>query len=402
MKILFLSNWHPFPPKNGSELRIYYLLAALAEKHQVTLLDLHEPGSRPSEAQPLSGIRVRSLPRRAYRPTSPQAIAGLFSPIPRALVDTHLVEMEALIRQELRENDYDLVVASQLAMAAYHHLFAHVPSIFEEVELGIYRSKQEQAGGFLGRWRHRISWFKLSAYLRQIVPRFAACTVVSERERGYLQELVRDQQPIEIVPNGIDMATYREVEELGWETPTLIYTGSLKYFANFDAMSWFVSEVFTLIRQEIPSVRLLVTGDPGGRSLQSIAGVQLTGYVEDVRPLIASADVSVVPLRLGGGTRLKVLEAMALGTPVASTRKGAEGLDVEAGRHLLVADEPSDFAVAVVRLLAERALRDRLASHALQLVSEKYDWPVLLPRFVALVERVAQTLPVPALGGVGS
>ncbi len=145
-----------------------------------------------------------------------------------------------------------------------------------------------------------------------------------------------------------------------------------------------------------------MTGDPGGRSLQSIAGVQLTGYVEDVRPLIASADVSVVPLRLGGGTRLKVLEAMALGTPVASTRKGAEGLDVEAGRHLLVADEPSDFAVAVVRLLAERALRDRLASHALQLVSEKYDWPVLLPRFVALVERVAQTLPVPALGGVGS
>jgi glycosyltransferase involved in cell wall biosynthesis len=117
--------------------------------------------------------------------------------------------------------------------------------------------------------------------------------------------------------------------------------------------------------------------------------VTLTGFVDDVRPLIAQSWISVVPLHTGGGTRLKILEAMALGTPVVATSKGAEGLDVQSGRHLLIADTPEAFAQSAIRLLKEPELRRQLAKSAYQLIREKYDWAVVIPRFLALTERVA-------------
>jgi glycosyltransferase involved in cell wall biosynthesis len=136
-------------------------------------------------------------------------------------------------------------------------------------------------------------------------------------------------------------------------------------------------------------VQFTITGDHANLPLPPADRVTLTGFVDDVRPLIAAAGVSVVPLRVGGGTRLKILEAMALRTPVVTTSKGAEGLDVQPGEHLLIADTPEAFAAASLRLLQEPGLRQRLADNAYRLVAEKYDWAVTMPRFLELVERVA-------------
>jgi glycosyltransferase involved in cell wall biosynthesis len=133
-----------------------------------------------------------------------------------------------------------------------------------------------------------------------------------------------------------------------------------------------------------------ITGDHADLPLPPADNLALTGFVDDVRPLIASAWVSLVPIRVGGGTRLKILEAMALGTPVVATSKGTEGLDAKHGEHLLIADSPEAFAEAVIRLLQEPGLRRRLADKAYQLVQERYDLAALIPRFLDLVERVAQ------------
>jgi glycosyltransferase involved in cell wall biosynthesis len=173
------------------------------------------------------------------------------------------------------------------------------------------------------------------------------------------------------------------------EPNTLIFTGSFRYHANYEAMVWFLQEVFPLVLAQKPEVQLTITGDHAGKTLPMLENVNLVGFVDDVQSLIASSWVSVVPLLVGGGTRLKILEAMALCTPVVSTTKGAEGLNIQHGEDILIADTPEAFAKAVIRLLRDRDLREKLAGNAYRLVADEYNWPVIMPRFLELVEDVA-------------
>jgi glycosyltransferase involved in cell wall biosynthesis len=154
-------------------------------------------------------------------------------------------------------------------------------------------------------------------------------------------------------------------------------------------MDWFLREIYPRVQARVPDVCLEITGDHADLPLPPATNVVRTGRVDDIRPLVAGATASLVPIRLGGGTRLKILEAMALDTPVIATAKGAEGLDVRHDEHLLIADTPEDYARAVVRVLVEPGLRERLTRNARLLVRAKYDWEVVLPDFQSLCESVA-------------
>ena len=388
-RILFLSRWFPYPPDNGSKLRIYNLLRGLAQQHDVTLIAFaDQPMINPSPALMALCTDVHVVARRTYNPASARALLGFLSPVPRVIIDTYVPFMTECIQRELDSGRYDLVIASEWATAAYWRAFHELPAIFEDVELGIFEALKAYASTPLHRLRHQLTLFKLRFYLRRIVPHFGACTVVSEAEDALLRRTVPGYSSIEVIPNCVNLADYQDV----CETPqpnTLIFTGSFRYFANHDAMVWFLREVYPRIRAQVLTVRLSITGDHANLPLPPVDNVTLTGFVDDVRPLIASTCVSLVPMRLGGGTRLKILEAMALRTPVVATSKGAEGLAVQHDKHLLIADTPEAFAEAVVRLLKEPGLRKRLADNAYQLVREKYDWAVVMPRFLNLVERVA-------------
>ena len=179
---------------------------------------------------------------------------------------------------------------------------------------------------------------------------------------------------------------------LAWpssQPDVLVFNGSLTYSANYDAMRWFLAEVYPRVRAQVPGVSLTITGSTQGVDLAGLAlddTVRLTGFVEDVRIPVAEANLCVVPIRQGGGTRLKILEAMALGTPVVATSKGAEGLDITDGKHLLLADEPETFARRTVAVLGNPALRHDLTANARRLVEERYDWAAIGQRFVDLVE----------------
>src|SRR3989304_6090235 len=144
-------------------------------------------------------------------------------------------------------------------------------------------------------------------------------------------------------------------------------------------MVWFLEEVYPLIQAQVPDLSLTITGDHADLPLPPASNVTLTGVVDDIRPLIASSSVSLVPLQAGGGTRLKILEAMALGVPVVSTLKGAEGLEIRSGEHLLIADTPEAFAENVIRVLRDPALRKGITDRARRMVEEKYDWAVVMP-----------------------
>ncbi len=389
MRILFLSAWYPDPPDNGSKMRIFNLLRGLSQQHEVSLIAFADQGPiTPSPRIKALCSEIHIVRKRPYNPSSQRALLGFFSLTPRVIVDTYNPDMAIQIQRQLEDNPPDLILASQWQTAAYWQCFNERPAMFEEVEVGIYEAKIANAPTMLHRLRHRLPLLKLRYYLRELLPHFQVSTVVSKTEETYLRRLVPDYRNIEVIPNCIDLAEYQQIS-LEPDPNTMVFTGSLRYFANHDAMVWFLGEVYGRVKAQVVDVQLTIMGDHANMPLPPAEDVALTGLVEDVRPLVASSWVSVVPIRLGGGTRLKILEAMALRTPVVTTTKGAEGLEMEHDVHLLIGDTPETFADAVIRLLKDPSLRQRLTGNAYQLVREKYHWGVVMPHFLELIEHAA-------------
>lgn len=393
MRILFLSRWFPYPPDNGSKIRVFNVLKQLSIDHEIDLVSFRESADQVDD-RTVGALReycsdVRVVPYRHFRPSSPRALLGLLSSQPRSLADTFSAEMRAAVEDALARRGCDLLVASQIGMAPYALALKGVPALLEELELSVYRDAISASPGGIRRLRPLLTWLKLRAYVRRILPRFIACTVVSKRERENLRSVAPDYASVEIVPNAVDLERYDA--DFGTPVPnTLVFSGALTYSANCDAAGHFLADVYPRIRQTIPAVTLRVTGRTDGVDLGSLPrreGVEYTGYVEDIRPVIAQSWASVVPLRIGGGTRLKILESMALGTPVISTSKGAEGLDVSDGENILIADEPREFADKAVDLLRSPQLRGRLAAGGLELVAREYDWKPVGRTLRKLIER---------------
>jgi len=394
VRILFLSAWFPYPPDNGSRLRISNLLAGLAEKHQVDLVTFCDRADWQKGAKILhrhcSTIRV--VPWKPFRPDSPRALVGFLSLTPRSLLYTHSPQMEQAIREELQRQRYDLVIASEITMAVYWQVFTPVPAILDDLELGALAVKPGPRSMNLHRLRRMLTWTKARRYVARLLSHFRACTVVSAEEQALVLKAAPDYPGVVVLPNCIEGAHYADiVTEPQWGQ--LIFPGALSYEANYDAVCFFLREIYARIREKTPEAALVITGRHNGVPWPPFplpGPVQLTGWVEDVRPWIASSWAMVVPLRQGSGTRIKILESLALGTPVVSTHKGAEGLAVVDGQHLLLADSPGAFAGAVRRLLCQPALRQRLVEQGRALVREHYDWQVVMPTFLQLVERVTQ------------
>jgi len=385
MRVLFLSAWFPHPPSNGSRLRVNALLRALARQHEVQLLAFADQAdvdpTAPAMRELCTSLQV--FPRIPFDPSSGR-LAWL-SLQPRSLATMFSAPMAHAVAHCART--CDVVVASQLACAAYAPWFGEAPALFEEVELGALHGQVAQ-GPAIARWRTSLMWAKHRRYLRRLLRRFAACTVVSEPERALLATVVDDRRVIHVLPNGVVVP-----DRDGPSAPrpdTVIFTGSFRYHPNHEAMRWFVAEVWPRVLRQRPTARLVITGDHGDLPLPPAQQVERTGLVDDVRPLLGASWLAVAPIFAGGGTRLKILESMAAGTPVVATSKGAEGIDAIAGEQLLIADDPAGFAAHVVRLLTDAALRARLSSAGRRLVAERHDWRLLGPRFEALVRSIAE------------
>ena len=396
MDILFVSTWFPFPPDNGSRIRIRYLLRALAEEHQVHLAAFGPAADEAGFDTALRSCcaRVNTIQRDQFRRDRRKAILGYLSRRPRDVVSTHSSEMAKLVQEALRRHQYDVIVASCAQVAPYVVAARGVPCILEEHNfMTAWMDEQYHAQRLpLRRAARWLTWQKCRHYERWLYPQFDACSMVSERDRQALLATVPAYRGLaEVIPNGVDLRWNRR--GIAQPAPdTLVYNGALTYLANADAMWFFLTEVMPLIRAQRPKATFKITGSTDGVDLTRLPlgkHVTLTEYLDDVRPTVAGSWVCVVPLRVGGGTRLKILEAMALGTPVVSTSKGAEGLEVVSERDILIADNPGQFAAQTVRLLQDRTLRERLARAGRALVEAKYGWQQIGRRFCSLVQRVA-------------
>jgi glycosyltransferase involved in cell wall biosynthesis len=379
MKVLFLSSWFPYPPDNGSRIRIFNLIKQLSREHDITLLSFSRDGEVAEER--LKMMRrycstVQAVPLAPFRPTSFRSILGFFSLRPRSFVDKYSRRMQGLVERIRREGDFSVVIASQLDTAPYAVTLDGLPRVFEEVELATLREQYTSQSRVGRRLRYGLMWWKTRRFTAHLLRQFDGCTVVSQQERANVLSIAPNCRHVVVVPNGVDLDRYKG--HFGAPEPgTLVFPGALTYGANLDAIEFFLRKVFPLVKARWPEVILRITGKTDGVPVDRLPldeSVILTGYLDDVRPAVAQSWACVVPLRVGGGTRLKILEAMALGTPVVSTSKGAEGLEATRGEDILIADTPAEFADAVLRLLDDRALRARLAVNGRRLVESQYGW----------------------------
>jgi glycosyltransferase involved in cell wall biosynthesis len=232
-----------------------------------------------------------------------------------------------------------------------------------------------------------VQWARLKRYEADTCRRADRVVVASEPDRQAIHAIASDVDA-RVVPNGVDLDEYSRYD--GPTTPfDMVFTGKMDYRPNVDAMLWFCREVLPLIQRQYPNTSLAIVGQrPHAKLAQlgELPGVRLTGWVEDIRPFIAGAAVYVAPLRVGGGTRLKLMQAMAMGACVVSTPLGAEGFPLVHGRQLMLAETPQEFAQAVVTLLGDPVMRERLGQRARTFVQESYGWDALVPRLEMLYE----------------
>jgi polysaccharide biosynthesis protein PslH len=376
VRLLVLSSWFPNPPVNGSKLRAWHLLQELARRHEISLLSFAERDeAAPADLAALATLcaDVRVVPGNPHKPEKPLDWRGYFGEMPRSYAQTFSPIM--LAHAAAGAARAEAVIAFQVGTALYLNSHIQVPTIFDEAEVTTIRDGVSSGpAGAIQRWRRRLTWRKYAAFTKQLVAASSRTTVVSDVERAALGEAGCDLSRVDVLPNGV-AGEYLDISE-NKLPDSLIYSGSMTYGPNLDAVSFFVSDIYPRIREVRPHVSFTVTGGHAGVPLEPLAreGVVFTGFVEQIARHVARSTISVVPLRRGGGTRLKILEAMALGTPVVATSKGAEGLEVRHEEHLLLADDAESFARCVVDLLDDPARASRLAANARRLIAERYTW----------------------------
>ncbi|MDX1614263.1 MAG: glycosyltransferase family 4 protein [Candidatus Promineifilaceae bacterium] len=393
-RVLVLSTWNPFPPTNGSRIRAYHLIRALASKYDVTLLAFAghangEPFTEPRRDWP--GLKIFPVMADPYRHVVRSRPIRYLSPIPLSYWRSS--HMSAVVEETMAKGSFELQVA--LGIPAARHLRDYSTPTIVDVDTSLsfaLRERYQAATGSLRRLATWLSWAKAAWLERRILRPVAACTVVARHERPYLQRLVGNAVQVKVSPNGVDCYNYQP--QFADKVPNrLIYNGALTYDVNFEAMRYFLAAVYPRIRRHEPDVELYITGRTDGVTLSSLAlddSVHLTGFVDEIGDVVGRSTVAIAPIWEGGGTRIKILEAMALGTPVVSTSKGAEGLMVEPEEEILLADDADRFASQTIRLLNNPELRMRVAQRARRLVERHYDWRDVGEAFCQLIEQVAE------------
>jgi glycosyltransferase involved in cell wall biosynthesis len=358
------------------------MIDELSRRHSVSLLTTHPPADKPADLAARLPVCARidsipyALPKQGTTRFALAVARSWASPYPADLWRWRIPTVRARIRQRMMEG-VDLCVADFLVAMPNLPADAAVPVVLFEhnVEYMIWKQLHDVEKR---RWRRALlalEWRKMRRCEAKACARAGLTVAVSEADRTLLTACAPGAD-IRAIPTGVDTSYFHPNGAV--EAPsTLVFTGSMDWYPNEDAIMYFMDAILPEVRREVPGVSLAIVGrDPTDRLrvAAAAAGVRVTGTVADVRPYVAEASVYVVPLRVGGGTRLKIFEALAMGKAVVSTRVGAEGLPIVSDRHFLQADGPAAFARAVISLLKDPARRRALGMAGRSLVEERYSW----------------------------
>lgn len=399
MKILVVDQLVPYPPTDGGKIRIFNLLKYLSRDHEVSFLSLFKPSEEEDNgANYLKKFcaRVELVARPQYRKQEYRwrQLRGLLKgESPRNEI-FWVEEMADKIRTLTEKEEFAIVDIQRPNMAPYIKAISPTSGCRKILTLHDVPYIQYRRMVSVERdWsaKRRLLFMDLLFSKRTILKyarRFDKCIMVSEHDGDTLKRAAPDID-VAVVPNGVDATAYRLLTSQS-VAPVLLFAGRMNYHPNVDGAIFFCREIFPLIKQQIPDAKLLIVGSGPRDSVQALASedITVTGFVESVVPYYQQALVSVVPLRSGSGTRLKILESMALGRPVVSTTLGCEGLKVTQEENILVADTPTDFVTQTVRLLRDESLRQRLITNGRNLVEGTYDWQVITGQLLHLYTEI--------------
>jgi polysaccharide biosynthesis protein PslH len=402
MKILFLTPQRPFPPQQGTQIRIFHLLKALAGPHQIDLLSFARRGEAIELTSPLRQLCGRMtllpVPRRGRARRLLQFLSSSLPDVARRLEAN---VFGTAIRQLVPSGHYDVIQVEGIEMARYFPLIKavspRVAIVFDNhnAEYVI----QERAAAVDARRPATWPGALYSMVQTRRLKRYEAwaCTyadtvlAVSNEDAAALRRIAPGVKPV-VVPNGVDTEYYKWERPSGSGKAEMLFTGTMDYRPNVDAVRWFTSDILPLISSRRGDARLHVVGRAPVPSVARIPEkrpeVVVTGQVQDVRPYFRQSDVFVVPMRMGGGVRLKILEALAMGLPVVSTTMGAEGTGLVNGEEILLADTPEQFASEVLRLLDSPELRERIAAAGRKVAEERFDWSRVTPPLLQAYEEL--------------
>lgn len=397
-RVLFLTQVLPYPLAGGAKIRAYYMLRQLAKNHQVTLLSFVREDDDISAVAHLRQIcdEVHTVPmQRSWLKNGLALIESVVRQLPLIIVRDRLTEMEAIIRELIDAGAYDVIHADQTSMAQYG-LYArdvqqrHRSRVVLDQHNALYLLFQRQAKNMRGLFQ-RLFWTResrlLAKYEASLLRNYDEILTVTSNDRDALLELLAPAEdtkrrehmtvvPICVAPESQALLCQEAVE------PTIVHLGTMFWPPNVEGVLWFANRILPRIVKAVPKATFVIAGKNPPQEVRELATtgselsdhIQVTGFIEDPQPLLASSKVFVVPLLAGGGMRVKILDAWQWGLPIVSTSIGAEGIAMKEGVNIMIADQPQLFADAVVRLLTEPDLANMLRDNGRRWVEEHYDW----------------------------
>ncbi len=404
MKILWLKTELLHPVDKGGKIRSYHLLKQLKKNHQITYLTLDDGAAPPDAVASASEychelIRIPHATREKFSAGFyAELAANIVSPLPYAIRKYKSEQMAKAIADADARQNFDVIICDFLAPAVNLPSKLQSPVVLfqHNVEAEIWRRHYEIQTNPVKRRYLYWQWRKMQKFEGKACRRMDRVIAVSEAdsrmmERDYGLAKVYD------IPTGVDVDFFKPSSATSTRPNSLVFTGSMDWLPNEDAMQYFIHEIMPAVREAVPDLRLTIVGRAPYPSLLELAqrdtAIAVTGRVDDVRPYIEEATAFIVPIRIGGGTRLKIYEAMAMEKPVISTTVGAEGLPLRDGVELLLADDPKAFADAIVNVLSDASLADRLGRSAAALVRENFGWQRVSATMVDVCKTVVDRIP---------
>jgi len=397
--VVWMKSDYLFPADTGSKTRTYHLLRHLSKELTITYLGFR-PGAAISAHDPWSECAARAV--TVYRPEEVKTGAifygrvalNLLSEKPYFVRRNCSDHIQAALKEITSDRRADILLCDSLDMACNIDFESPARKVLflPSIETSLWQQRYRSTASLAQRTYYNYETKRMAAFETKACNHFDLVIVTSDADRSCLMDEYNVTTRIEVIPTGVPCDFFRPIPAIATVPGRLTFSGSLDLLSNIDQLLWFASEIFPLIKRRHPEVTLDIVGRNPAVEIVALgmtdSSVFVTGWVEDIRSYLAQTDVYIVPLRVPGGRRVKVYEAMAMRKPVVATTYGIEGLPLKGGQHLLVADTPHDFADAVGALLDDPLQKAALADAGWRLVNEQFDWSMISHRFVELFRQL--------------